>query len=660
MNLNRCTYFAIPLLAVGITLNVSAQQSMPDIQNGEQDAAMSPELSNKVMPQIVRLSYVQGDVRFSRGDVDRHDGGTVWEQAAVNLPLQTGFSLVTGNGRAEIEFEDASTVYLGENSVLTFDNLTTKEDVPHTEMALLTGVATLHLDPDMRGESYFIKTPTDTLHVGFGGRTDLRVNSYLDAVGLTPVQPPVVPAAQAKTIAAELGTTYIYRAGVRLSTTHPAMDHFAEWDHWVANRFAAREKAMAVVMGEAGLATPLPGLADMNAKGRFFRCEPYGTCWEPNSGWGGAKAGDAAGAGGGTQAARVEQTGMDKQSSPTAQATPAQQATGAQQPSGKQRPSGNQTPAASWGYGSVPMGMYDAGFDFPCSPYGFGDGFMDDADLMSAEYSTMGGGPMFGYGYDWAVCHAGSWIPYGRSYAWVVSGKRHHHCPVQWIKTGHRLAYVPIHPKDVVGKTPLNLKHGLYVEVGRKDHTFERTRLDASAEMKVLRGTPRSFRRPGVPVLPAAAAPTVAAHEWNEGLASVKAPLTAGGKTPLAAEGKAALAARPVNTIAYDHRSQTFNLVTQVTERGRTNTFTNPMGGPVGSPQTGGSMLAGGYRGAAAGTGFRGGYSRGATSASSGFRGSSGGGSVSSGASAGGGASMGGASPAGGPATAGGGGGHPR
>jgi len=660
MNFNRCIYFAIPLLAVGITLNVSAQQSVPDIQNEAQDAAMSPELSKAVMPQIVRLSYVQGDVRFSRGDVDKHDGGAVWEQAAVNLPLQTGFSLVTGNGRAEIEFEDASTIYLGENSVLTFDNLTAKEDVPHTEMALLTGVATLHLEPDVRGESYFIKTPMDTLHIGFGDRTDVRVNSYLDAVGLTLVQPPAVPAGQAKKIAAEIGTTYIYRAGVRLSTAHSAVDHFADWDHWVANRVAAREKAMSAVMGEAGLATPLPGLADMNAKGRFFRCEPYGTCWEPNNGWGGAKAGDTQQAGAGTQAARVEQTGMDQQSSPTAQATPSQQATAAQQPSGKQRPSGNQTQPTSWGYGSVPMGMDDDSFDFPCSPYGYGDGFMDQADLMSAEYSTMGGGPMFGYGYDWAVCHAGSWIPYGNSYAWVVSGRRHHHCPVQWIKTGHRLAYVPIHPKDVAGKTPLNLKHGLYVAVGRKDHSFERTRLDATTQVKVLRGTPRSFRRPAVPVLPAAAAPTVAAHVWNEELASVKSPLTAGGKAPLAAGGKTALAARPVNTIAYDHRSQTFNLVTQVTEGGRTNTITNPIGGPVGSPQPGGPMLGGGYRGAATGTGLRGGYGNGATPASSGFSGSSGGGSISSGASMGGGASMGSASPAGGGPAMAGGGGHPR
>jgi hypothetical protein len=40
-------------------------------------------------------------------------------ESDADLPIEVGFSLVTGSGRAEIEFEDASTLYLGENSVLT-------------------------------------------------------------------------------------------------------------------------------------------------------------------------------------------------------------------------------------------------------------------------------------------------------------------------------------------------------------------------------------------------------------------------------------------------------------------------------------------------------------------------------------------------------------
>ena len=83
-----------------------------------------------VYPQIVRLSLVQGDVRVAVGKLKGQPEMSPWVQAAANMPLESGFSVVTGKGRAEIEFEDASTMYLGENSALTFDELTTQNGVP--------------------------------------------------------------------------------------------------------------------------------------------------------------------------------------------------------------------------------------------------------------------------------------------------------------------------------------------------------------------------------------------------------------------------------------------------------------------------------------------------------------------------------------------------
>ena len=96
--------------------------------------------------QVVRLSLVEGDVRVLRGKGAEHaTDGSDWGQAAANLPLLTGFSLATGKGRAEIELEDASTVYLGDNSVLIFTQITTTNGVPYTELSLVSGTATLHV-----------------------------------------------------------------------------------------------------------------------------------------------------------------------------------------------------------------------------------------------------------------------------------------------------------------------------------------------------------------------------------------------------------------------------------------------------------------------------------------------------------------------------------
>src|SRR5580704_4993315 len=77
-----------------------------------QTSGQTAQTQVKVDPEIVRLSYVQGDVRFSRGDSKGPDLNKPWEVAVANLPILQNYAVATGNGRAEIEFEYGSTVYL--------------------------------------------------------------------------------------------------------------------------------------------------------------------------------------------------------------------------------------------------------------------------------------------------------------------------------------------------------------------------------------------------------------------------------------------------------------------------------------------------------------------------------------------------------------------
>ena len=131
----------------------------------------------------MRVRSLEGDVRVARGDA----GDAEWEQAEADLPMETGFNLVTGVGYAEIEFEDGSTVYLGQNSALKFDDLSTTGNVPHTQIELLTGTATLHLQTEAPGEVFVLKTPTDRITTVYPGRRYVRVNAYLDAIAMTPL-----------------------------------------------------------------------------------------------------------------------------------------------------------------------------------------------------------------------------------------------------------------------------------------------------------------------------------------------------------------------------------------------------------------------------------------------------------------------------------------
>jgi hypothetical protein len=579
MSVTRCSHLAILLLATSFTGTVPAQPSSV----AAQDAKLPSAPSKVAYPQIVRVSFVEGDVRVSRGKKNEHDGGASWEQAAVNLPLEAGFSLVTGNGRAEIEFEDASTLYLGENSVLTFNDLTTQGTVPHTEMALLTGTVTVHLQPAVPGELYFLKTPTDSVHVLYGNRCDERINSYLDATTFTPLPHSPVPPGQPGPQAVILGHTFTYSYGHVIAIAPNTANGSSEWDNWVANRVAARSAAMAAVMKESGVDAPLPGLADMNAQGKFFACEPYGTCWEPNNGW------------------------VNEHDAQSAQGA-------AQQP--------DQTAASG---GAAPVLDYEDDYDFPCSPYEVQD--LVERDLATGQERLLRRDIDYSdYPFDWVVCHTGSWIERGGRYAWVAGGKKHHRCPVRWVKTEGKRGYVPLHPRDVAGKPPENLKHGIFVPGDKKGDTIARVAYNPSKSVDLLAETPKEFRSPPLPALRAAEEPKVEAHLFKEPSSGAS-----GTKTPGAP--------RPVNTIAFDHKSQSFTLITRVTEGGKSSTFTNPMGGRVGTPQGNGPISRGGS-GGGSGFGGRGGSGGGS---GSGGRGGSGGGSSSSGggshASSGGGSS---------------------
>ena len=55
--------------------------------------------------RIIRLSLVQGDVRFTSSfhNDPVSDPQAVWQTAPLNMPIREGSALATGSGRAEVE-----------------------------------------------------------------------------------------------------------------------------------------------------------------------------------------------------------------------------------------------------------------------------------------------------------------------------------------------------------------------------------------------------------------------------------------------------------------------------------------------------------------------------------------------------------------------------
>lgn len=84
--------------------------------------------------RIVRLSDVQGNVQIDKNI------GLGFENAFLNLPITQGTRLRTlSNGRAEIEFEDGSTVRLAPNSSVEFSTLGLSDAAKRTSVINLAG-----------------------------------------------------------------------------------------------------------------------------------------------------------------------------------------------------------------------------------------------------------------------------------------------------------------------------------------------------------------------------------------------------------------------------------------------------------------------------------------------------------------------------------------
>jgi hypothetical protein len=84
--------------------------------------------------RIVRLSDLHGSVQIDKNT------GLGFENAFLNLPITQGAQLRTGNnGRAEIEFEDGSTVRLTPNTSIEFDTLGASDSGKHISVVNLDG-----------------------------------------------------------------------------------------------------------------------------------------------------------------------------------------------------------------------------------------------------------------------------------------------------------------------------------------------------------------------------------------------------------------------------------------------------------------------------------------------------------------------------------------
>ena len=488
----------------------------------------------------VRIVTVSGDVRLSPGDGKRPDLDRPWELAQRGDLLEQGASIATGNGRAEIEFENGSDAYLAENSLLSFTEISSGKKIV-TSMNLLTGVATFSLRP-VTSEYFFITTPTDQIEVKPASSFFARLNSYLNVTAVTfqggvpedlfrkgfddvhvnsgqsitfqggeivvppgPIEssrPAVVAAADAapREFAVVNGKSAVAIAGP------PIKDD--DFDRWVAARRTEKASLLSAALLDSGLLTPVPGLADLYSNGDFFSCEPYGTCWEPST----PQALESA-------SANLPST---QSPSPTANAsTSSAQSANAQATSTTFQPTTVDIAETTWGE----CGAYSVRH---VQRIANTQAELDQLLQLKARVESAQNQNLLRRGWSRQWCYNQAWIPRGRHYAMVVRrpvcalGKK---CPPihpphprphpVFVRVAGKIAFVPRHPDDAKGKPPLNLKNGVIFLAARPGEPPERTVLPASQKPEFLKNSGGELDRVLASTAPPVSAPEIRARLWQ-------------------------------------------------------------------------------------------------------------------------------------------------
>jgi hypothetical protein len=387
-----------------------------------------PAAADSSHARIIRLSLVQGDVRFARGTHGdpTADSKATWETAGLNLPIRQGYVLATDKGRAEVEFENGAVAFLKENTILEFYDLSLNDSARTTRLVLRQGSASFYVNP--AGADYFSVTGGD-FTVEAEGRSTFRLDNYDDGSTVEAYKGRVSVLHNKNTTRLEKGQSLSVKAGDDTSVNIARLPDEDDFDRWVSGRVDSVSTATTAAMRYTGSPSYVPGFADLYTYGAFSSCGAYGYGWRPF------------GAGLGWSPFTNGQWISD--------------------------------PSFGWTWVSYqPWGW---------APYHYG-GWLFDTSCGGWFYSP----PIF-YGYPGYPVR-----PRGRSPRGVHPPQPiYRPVTAVFVRQGGKTGIVPMHPLDQKGKTPLNLERGVFSNVGMKGVSEQVTPVERGQKWQTLKSPPR-------------------------------------------------------------------------------------------------------------------------------------------------------------------------
>jgi hypothetical protein len=230
--------------------------------------------------RIVRLSTVDGGVLIDRNT------GQGFEKAFLNLPITQGTKLQTRlDGRAEVEFEDGSTVRLTPGSVVEFPTLSLR-DAGGRASTLVVRQGTVYLKYSGKKEDEFtLQFARETVRLTDNAELRLQMDpSEADlAVFKGAVQ---VENASGTQVAIGKKQTGVFELTAQDRFTLAKNVEEAPFDDWNKQQEQYHDRYLAKSSYNG---SPYSyGMSDLNYYGSFFNAPGYGMLWQPyfaGAGW---------------------------------------------------------------------------------------------------------------------------------------------------------------------------------------------------------------------------------------------------------------------------------------------------------------------------------------------------------------------------------------
>jgi hypothetical protein len=243
-------------------------------------AGTPPASADASHARIIRLSLVQGDVRFTRdvhGDPLSSEKA-VWEGATLNLPIRQGYVLATDHGRAAVEFENGAMAFLAENTVLEFYDLSLEDGAKTTRLVLRQGTASFYVNP--ANADYFSVTGGD-FTVEADGRAAFRLDNFDDGSVVKVSKGRVSVLRKSQTTALVKGQSLSMRAGDNESVKIERLPDNDDFDRWVSGREDAVVTATNAAQQYVSSPYYTSGFGDLYTYGSWYPIGGYGNCWRP-------------------------------------------------------------------------------------------------------------------------------------------------------------------------------------------------------------------------------------------------------------------------------------------------------------------------------------------------------------------------------------------